>query len=403
MRPSITFIHAADLHLDSPFKGLMDVPEEIFQSVRNSTFAAFDRLIDVAIEKQVDFVLIVGDLFDHERQSLKAQLHLRDGFERLHNEGINVYLSYGNHDYTSGNPYPIEYPQNVFVFPNEEISSFIYEKAGQKLAQIYGFSYEKRAVTEKKAVQYKVTNHEIPFHIAMLHGMIHGASEHDPYAPFRLEDLRNEPFDYWALGHVHKRQILQETPPVVYSGNIQGRHRNETGEKGCYFVQLDESEVNLQFIPLQVFTIVHEKFDLTQYTNITEIIDALMHLLDKNGQKPHLYAFDFYSNNQHNESIGLHERLDELIEIVNESYQSLHVWQFIYTYQLKMKDMEERTIDTLFIKEISEALQSINVAEEIDDLFNHKHARSYLTVDSDEKLLEEAYELLLNELQKKVR
>jgi len=99
MTRAVTFLHAADLHLDSPFKGLSDIHDEIFDDIRMSTFHAFDRLVDAAIENEVDFVLLVGDLFDNERQSLKAQLHLRDGFERLKNERINVYISYGNHDF----------------------------------------------------------------------------------------------------------------------------------------------------------------------------------------------------------------------------------------------------------------------------------------------------------------
>src|SRR5699024_9663594 len=103
----IIFIHAADLHLDSPFKGMSSVPESIFSEIRQSTFAAFDHLIEEAIERQVDFVLLVGDLFDNEKQSLKAQVHLRDAFKKLHRHGINVYLSYGNHDFIKGNRHPM--------------------------------------------------------------------------------------------------------------------------------------------------------------------------------------------------------------------------------------------------------------------------------------------------------
>src|SRR5690625_446737 len=133
LKDKISFIHAADLHLDSPFKGLTRLPDVVFETIRQSTFHAFDRLIQTAINKNVDFVLLVGDLFDNERQGSKAQVHLRKSFERLEQYGINVYLSYGNHDYVNGNKHRISYPKNVHIFPNEMVSSFIYKKNGTAL------------------------------------------------------------------------------------------------------------------------------------------------------------------------------------------------------------------------------------------------------------------------------
>src|SRR5699024_3348468 len=138
----------------------------IFSHIRQSTFHSFNRLIDTAINKQVDFVLLVGDLFDSEQQSLKAQMQLKKGFERLQEQEIAVYLSYGNHDYLEGNKYSVQYPENVHVFPDEKIRSFIFEKEGKQLAEIYGFSYENRAVTMNKSLQYSLSNNSIPFHIA---------------------------------------------------------------------------------------------------------------------------------------------------------------------------------------------------------------------------------------------
>src|SRR5690606_23698300 len=99
MERNITFIHAADLHLDSPFKGLTNLPGHLFQEIKDSTFQALTHLVEAAIEYEVDFVLITGDLFDNEKQSLKAQIHLRKAFERLQKHRISVYISYGNHDF----------------------------------------------------------------------------------------------------------------------------------------------------------------------------------------------------------------------------------------------------------------------------------------------------------------
>src|SRR5690625_1617152 len=201
----ISFIHAADLHLDSPFKGLTNLPDTILSQVRESTFLAFDNLVTTAINKQVDFVILVGDLFDNEVQSLKAQVYLKKAFEKLQFHGINVYLSYGNHDFINGNIHPMKYPENVFIFPNKQVTSFTFEKNNQKLASIYGFSYETRSVTTNKTSEYMISDESIPFHIAMLHGSVYGNKEHYPYAPFQLTDLMDKPFNYWALGHIHKQ------------------------------------------------------------------------------------------------------------------------------------------------------------------------------------------------------
>ena len=102
MKNSMTFIHAADLHLDSPFVGLKYLPTQLFERMRESTFLAFSRLITFAIKEQVDFVLLSGDLYDGEERSLKAQLRLKKEFDRLHAAGIEVYVIHGNHDHLGG-------------------------------------------------------------------------------------------------------------------------------------------------------------------------------------------------------------------------------------------------------------------------------------------------------------
>src|SRR5699024_10704900 len=136
--------------LDSPFKGLKKLPTTIFNDVKQSTFSVLDQLVHHAILKNVDFILLVGDLFDNEKQNLKAQSHFGTAFERLHEHNIDVYLSYGNHDYIIGNPYRVRFPENVHIFQEETVTHFTYKKNTNALAQIYGFSYHNRAVQMNK-------------------------------------------------------------------------------------------------------------------------------------------------------------------------------------------------------------------------------------------------------------
>lgn len=116
MNAAVTFIHAADLHLDSLFKGTRHVPANLFKEIQESTFTALNHLVDEAINNKVDFVLLTGDLYDQESQSLKAQIRLRRAFERLADENIAVFLSYGNHDFRKGDAFDVEYPDNVYIF-----------------------------------------------------------------------------------------------------------------------------------------------------------------------------------------------------------------------------------------------------------------------------------------------
>ncbi|WJE16772.1 DNA repair exonuclease [Halobacillus sp. ACCC02827] len=258
MHKPIRFIHSADLHLDSLFKTKGHLDDRILEQLRESTFHAFDKLVQAAIEHEVDFVLITGDLYNEENRSLKAQVHLREGFKRLKKFGIPVFLSYGNHDFTKGMEDPIEFPDNVHIFRSENVEHFIYEKQGEPLAHIYGFSYETKAVEDRKALEYKRTGAPA-YHIGMLHGSLDSNSDHDVYAPFTISELRERDMDYWALGHIHKRSILSEDPPIVYSGNIQGRSMKEQGEKGCYLVENKDGTWSRSFLPLHTVTFVAKK------------------------------------------------------------------------------------------------------------------------------------------------
>ncbi|WP_252504100.1 DNA repair exonuclease [Sporosarcina sp. Marseille-Q4943] len=243
---TIRFIHTADLHLDSPFKGMTGLPPTRLNELRESTFTAFNRLIDYAVETSPDFLLIVGDIYDGEDRSLRAQRKFQEGMEKLHEAGIPVYITYGNHDHLSGNWTRFELPPNVHEFSGEveEVSLTV---RGLDVV-LHGFSYPNRHVREEMISNYPVASDNYSFHIGLLHGSIAGNDTHAVYSPFTIGELQSKHYDYWALGHIHLRQQLSEDPPIVYPGNIQGRHRNESGEKGFYEVELSKSGAVLSFV-----------------------------------------------------------------------------------------------------------------------------------------------------------
>ncbi|WP_150266712.1 metallophosphoesterase family protein [Paenibacillus tepidiphilus] len=244
------FLHAADLHLDSRFAGLSALPQPIRSCLRESTFAALGRLVRVAVEQEVDFVVISGDVYDVSDASLQGQLRFQEALQELSGRGIAVYIIHGNHDPLDGPRLSTEPPPLVTVFgglrPEQAVARR--RKDGKEVAVIAGISYPTAKVTENTALQYSRMPGSNLFHIGMLHGNVDGDLQHETYSPCTRKDLLDRGFDYWALGHIHKRQILQERPPIVYPGNIQSRSVKETGPKGCYIVDVDAGGVPvLQF------------------------------------------------------------------------------------------------------------------------------------------------------------
>lgn len=406
MAEQISFIHAADLHLDSPFQGLAHTPEHIFAEIQESTFIALDRLVHVAIDKQVDFVLLTGDLFDNEKQSLKAQVRLRRAFEDLNQYGIYVYLSYGNHDFINGNHHPITYPDNVFIFSDEQVTYFTYEKNQRKLANIYGFSYENRAVYENKAEQFQVQEKHVPFHIAMLHGSLHSNTEHDVYAPFYIRDLVEKDFDYWALGHIHQRQVLKEDPYIIYPGNIQGRSRKEHGAKGCYYVTLSQSGASsISFLPLQAIQFQTLVVDVSECREIHQLeyeIQQTLHTM-KDAFGPQLIHLHLPSNTSQLEQWETSDYLEEIVELVNETWIHQKDWRYIYRYTIENKKAMDETLyhGEHFIGELLRHFADASVHPFIKELYEHKQARKYLhgvTPEKEYHIKEKAKQLLVSEL-----
>ena len=244
---TIRFIHAADLHLDSPFKGMTELPMDQLTNLRASTFTAFERLIEHALQSTPDFVLIVGDIYDGENRSLRAQLKFQEGMEKLHEANIPVVISYGNHDHLGGRWTRFDLPPNVHVF-SESVGKKQLNIRGQDVF-IYGFSYKERHIREAMIEHYPVADNHDVFHIGTLHGSLAGDESHAVYAPFKKEELLAKHYNYWALGHIHLRQHLHAEPPIVYPGNIQGRHKNERGVKGFYEVELSKAGALLEFVP----------------------------------------------------------------------------------------------------------------------------------------------------------
>jgi DNA repair exonuclease SbcCD nuclease subunit len=233
------FLHAADIHLDSPLIGLEAYDDAPVEEIRGATRRAFDNLIDLAIEEDVDFVLIAGDLYDGDWRDYNTGLFFAGRMGRLDKAGIKVFIVSGNHDAASQITKAMPLPNNVTLFSPKKNQSVKLDDLG---VIIHGQSYSSRAETHNLTLQYPQHDSNY-FNIGLLHTSLNGREGHEAYAPCTIDDLKSKGYGYWALGHVHKREIVSENPWIVFSGNIQGRHIREIGAKGATLVTVEDGHI----------------------------------------------------------------------------------------------------------------------------------------------------------------
>lgn len=233
----IRFIHAADPHLDSPLQGLEAHEGAPVEVLRGATRRAFENLVNLAIEESVDFVVIAGDLYDGDWKDYSTGLFFRAQMVRLQSKGTPVYLIAGNHDAASVITKKLSLPENVHVFSTRTTESL--EVAGHPVT-IHGRGFPNRAVPENLAIEYPMA---VPgrFNLGLLHTSLTGRPGHDTYAPCSVAELREKGYGYWALGHIHQPEVINEDPWIVFAGNCQGRHIKETGPRGCRLVTVSDS------------------------------------------------------------------------------------------------------------------------------------------------------------------
>jgi DNA repair protein SbcD/Mre11 len=235
----VKLLHAADIHLDSPLKGLERHEGSPYQLLRAATRRAFDNLIDLALEEEVALLLIAGDLYDGDWKDYNTGLYFASRMGRLERAGIRVCLVSGNHDAASRLTKAMPLPGNVTVFSSRQAETL---RLDHLAIAVHGRSYPTRAVTDNLAADFpgRVEGY---CNIGLLHTSLTGRPGHEVYAPCRVDDLLAKGYDYWALGHIHRREIVAERPWIVFPGNLQGRQVREEGAKGATLVVIEDGAV----------------------------------------------------------------------------------------------------------------------------------------------------------------
>lgn len=287
----IRYIHAADLHLDTPFRGLAQETSQggrFARLLHDATFMALERLISCCEREKPDFLVLSGDIYNQEDHSVKAQLSLRDACLRLERLNIPVFIAHGNHDPLSSRLMSVSWPQNVVIFGAEpEIHPL--ERAGKTLALVHGISHSRAKESRNLARLFRREASQDCFQLGVLHCAVQGEGAADRYAPCALDDLKASGMDAWALGHVHERRILSETPFIAYPGNAQGLHINETGPRGCLLVTASHQgggwRCQADFRPLGPVQWEKLELNLEKAEQLDQVERRLCDLLTSTGQE----------------------------------------------------------------------------------------------------------------------
>jgi DNA repair exonuclease SbcCD nuclease subunit len=413
-----SFIHAADLHIGSRFKGLLKsgLDNVISDRIVNASYAAFDNLVNLCIDKNVDFLLIAGDIFDSADSNLKAQLYFRKGLEKLNRAEIKVYAAAGNHDPLASWSKTLKLPENSTLF-SDKVETKIFEKDGQAAAAIHGVSYLKTETHSNLAKKFKpvktADNESLQFdslpeklyQIGLLHCNEGSAAGHANYAPCSLkDDLIPASMDYWALGHVHTKHVLHESDPVViYPGNIQGRHINETGPRGCYAVKIDASgDAKYDFHDLSDVTWHKHDIDISGMTELNQLERKIETLCETTGSdadgRISIIRLDITGRGILHDELRIEENFKDFTESISDTGLNMNPTVLIESVSLNTRrqiDIEERMKIGDFLGEllqISKELKSDeteleNIREELSELFGSSRAKKLLNEISDADLI----------------
>lgn len=276
------FIHFADAHLDSPFRGLSFLPSKAFKQVHEAADQSLSKIVDLALSEQVDLVLIAGDTFDSNHPSPRSQVFFAKEIKRLTDAKIQVAMIFGNHDHMKHSELLL--PDNPYfhlIGESEKVERISLKTQTGFAYDLVGFSYENNHILEDKLPAFPEKTECYTF--GLMHAQEKSSEKsQNVYAPFTLSELQNLNYDYFALGHIHLRQVLSQDPLIAYSGNIQGRHINELGAKGCYLGEINESDKSTQIHFCETSPIVWRAQDvyLTDNLSKNDLQEKLMMIND---------------------------------------------------------------------------------------------------------------------------
>ncbi|MCT7682442.1 MAG: DNA repair exonuclease [Lactobacillus iners] len=398
------FLHIADVHLDSPFLGLSFLPSELFCQIKNAIQLSFEKAVNFAIDNDVDLVLLAGDTFDSIHPTPQSKIFFANQIKRLVDRQIQVVMVLGNHDYSQIDDLLLnESPYFKIIGSNEQIEQVDFMTKSQYKYRVVGFSYQHNHITEDIIAKYPPKSTSI-YTIGLAHaGMKQSSVDQNNYAPFTLNEVKDLNYDYFALGHIHLRQVLSQEPWIVYSGNLQGRHVNEKDVKGFYFGQVDEQSQNTQLQFIDVSPIVWQTVDLIldePFKSTTKLCAKIQNLLADNNLRPTLFTVNI---------IGAELLSDAQLDMLNdksmyeELSNNLQYHSLLVKVYYKHRDFIalNATDRALFAKAAEEILTANHTCELASSLM--KKSNIVTNNLQKEEYLSDIYELARVRLEQKLR
>ncbi len=362
------FLHTSDIHLDSPLKGLQRYEGAPVEDCRNATRKAFENLISLAINEKVDFMLISGDLYDGDWKDFNTGLFLNKEMAKLYEHNIKVFIISGNHDAESQITRHLRLPNNVYRFSTSEPETQFLEDLG---VAIHGQGFANRAVFEDLSQAFPQSIPSL-YNIGMLHTSLNGRDGHEPYAPCSVTGLLSKGYDYWALGHVHKRDVVNQNPFIIFPGNTQGRNIKEEGAKGCTLVTVkDKESVHLVHHNIDVLRWYLCNLSANDCETIEDILDSLngkfrQIINDNSGQRTIVRVNISGKTNAHKELLNNTERWIAEIKAlaIDVSYDSLWVEKVYFNTEMNL-DINEIVKSGDPLGELIKFIEAIDSLDEI--------------------------------------
>lgn len=383
------FIHAGDIHLGNPFIGLdAQLPDNLKQLVQQSTHQAFMKMINDALTEKVDLLLLPGDFYSASESSPRLQELVQSAFLKLNQAGIQVFLSLGNHDFEANTSQHLPWPENVYIFDQHVETTYHTTASGEKIA-VTGFSYQSQRQMTPVIDEFPTRDLGVDYHLGMYHGAVGVTGE--PYAPFKVTDMLEKGYDYWALGHIHVRQTLNTRPFIGYSGSIQGLNRKEVGPKGYYIV---DAANQLRPIFREAETILWDKLQLESVKNEDDLQEMINHY--RTGTQKNTFLSVELLNVQDQ---VLRARIDSgiVLEKIRE-----HLPEQVWVVHLTIRDTELRAFpkDTIDQAYWLRALEDILTEFRVDDYLSDQVPlvlREYFMTHEGKELLKQKMVQQLNE------
>ena len=410
---SFSFIHTADLHLDSPFTGLRQVDGAVASLIKDATFRALDNVVDLALAKKVDFLVVAGDVYDAADRSLRAQLKFADGLKKLTNSGIRCFVCHGNHDPLDGWSASLRWPEGVHIF-GSELESIPLTIGGEDTVVVHGISYPTSQIEEDFGKEFHRQG-SYPFQIGLLHCSLGSDPAHETYAPRTMAELVSADLDYWALGHVHTYRVLKDSRPfIAYPGNTQGLHVREPGPRGCLVVQVDsQGAVDARFEPTDAVRWFSKGLRIDDLETEVDLIESLERTCDEIRHeaqgRPAIARITIAGRGPLHPLLMKMQVVEDLTERLRET--GVESEAPLWIEQIKVQtstpiDLESRRKSADFVGEVlrlieDSRLNPAGLKEMLSELYHDRRGRRFLQVPSEEELIEilaEVESMCLDEL-----